>query len=209
MKPARNHKKKLIVSYKNLSEELKALFKEAYPDGHKDFIQRTDKPNGEPIFCVPLETEDTTYMIKFEMKIDSGFVEEDLDKDIMTGDGGDAEFDDLSVVDKDTDNPDHTERHLHHGDYEDLLNESKKLDKNPELAKELKEAFDDDDEFDDSYSDDEPDEDDQEEDGPSDEDLLELEKDFFVNLDDTDIPPEEMVQIPSPEPKKRGRKKKE
>lgn len=208
MKPARNHKKKLIVSYKNLSEELKALFKELYPDGYKDYLQRTEKPNGEPIFCVPMETEDTTYMIKFDVKIDSGLVEEDIDKDLFGEESKELEFDPLDSVERDSDNPDHTELHLHHGDYEDIMKESKSIGKNAELSKELSEAFGDDDDFDD-YSDDKEDLDDEDDDmEPSPEELLEIEDELFVPLDDTDIPEEEMVKIEKPAPKKRGRKKK-
>ena len=36
MRPARTRKKNLIVSYKNLSDQLKELFKETYPDGYND-----------------------------------------------------------------------------------------------------------------------------------------------------------------------------
>ncbi len=235
MKPTINNKKKLIVSYKNLSDELKELFKEAYPDGYTDHLQRTVKPNGDSIFSVPLETEDTTYMVKFEVKIDSGLVDEDLDKDLY-GDDEEKEmkFDTLESVDKDSDVKDHTERQLHHGDYEDVLNNRKPLDKNSELSKELAEAFGDDEEEFDPYIDDyDPEEEeDEEEMEPSADDLRDIEDNFFVPLDDTDIPESEKVvlpkrgekksgagkrtscrtakavEAPAPEPKKRGRKKK-
>lgn len=82
MNHSRNHKKKLIISFKNLSEELKALFNEAYPEGYKDHLQKTIKPDGTPIFVVPLFTEDTEYMVKFEVKIDSNITEVDIEKDL-------------------------------------------------------------------------------------------------------------------------------
>ena len=50
MKRQDNRKKKLIVSNENLSDELRELFKEAYPDGHKDYLQKIVKPDGTPIF---------------------------------------------------------------------------------------------------------------------------------------------------------------
>ena len=68
MKAHRNHKKNLIVSYKNLSDEMKEMFKERYPEGYNDYLQRFEKPNGEVIFVVPMETEDTVYMVKFDVK---------------------------------------------------------------------------------------------------------------------------------------------
>ena len=78
MATTKKHKKNLIVSYKNLSDDLKEKFKEVYPDGYNSYLQRFVKPNGETIFIVPFETEDTYYMIKFEVKIDP--LGEDLDK---------------------------------------------------------------------------------------------------------------------------------
>ena len=60
MKRHDNRKKKLIISNENLSDELRELFKEAYPEGHKDYMQKIVKPDGTPIFVVPLETEDTS-----------------------------------------------------------------------------------------------------------------------------------------------------
>ena len=59
MSTAKRHKKNLIVSYKNLSDDLKELFKESYPDGYDNYMQRFVKPNGETIFVVPFETDDT------------------------------------------------------------------------------------------------------------------------------------------------------
>ncbi len=78
MKTTRKHKKNLIVSYKNLTDDLKELFKEAYPDGYNNYLQKFVKPNGEAIYVVPFETDDTAYMVKFEVKIDT--LGEDLDK---------------------------------------------------------------------------------------------------------------------------------
>ena len=64
MTTTKKRKKNLIVSYKNLSDDLKELFKSAYPDGYSNFLQRFEKPNGETIFVVPFETDDTCYETK-------------------------------------------------------------------------------------------------------------------------------------------------
>ena len=56
MTTVKKRKKNLIVSYKNLTEELKEKLKEAYPDGYNNYLQRFTKPNGETIFVVPFET---------------------------------------------------------------------------------------------------------------------------------------------------------
>ena len=84
MPTAKRRKKNLIVSYKNLSDDLKEMFKEAYPDGYNNYLQKFVKPNGEAIFVVPFETTDTVYMVKFEVKIDT--LGEDLDKALFDDD---------------------------------------------------------------------------------------------------------------------------
>lgn len=215
MTTTRKHKKNLIVSYKNLSDELKEMFKEAYPDGYKDYIQRFEKPNGETIFVVPFETEDTAYRVKFEMVIDT--LGEDLEKALFDDDemGKEEEFAPLSeALEKEEFDPSHKERVLRHGDFETNLEEDENRKKKLSLGinkEEIRAAFGDDevDELD-SYEkigddDDEPGDDDFE---PSDEDLRGIEEEYLdaeIPPLDATIPEEEMVIV---EPKKRGRKKK-
>lgn len=190
MASTRKHKKNLIVSYKNLPDNLKELFKEAYPEGYNNYITKFLKPTGEAIFVVPFETDDTAYMVKFDVKIDT--LGEDLDKALFdddTDEGKEDEFAPLSeALEKEEENTSHRERHLRHGDFEDLLSEEKKKKASLGVDKEgLKEAFADDEEADelDSYErldDDEPDDEDFE---PSDEDLRGIEEEYL----DAEIPP--------------------
>lgn len=217
MSTARKHKKNLIVSYKNLTDDLKELFKEAYPEGYNNYITKFVKPNGEAIFVVPFETEDTAYMVKFDVKIDT--LGEDLDKALFDDDGDDggeeekdSPFAPLSeAIEKEEPNNLHRERHLRHGDFEDILSDEKKKKASLGVDKEgLKEALGDAEEAEelDSYErldDDNIAEDDYE---PTDEDLHAIEEEYLDAENpplDATIPEEEMVQI---EPKKRGRKKK-
>lgn len=215
MATTKKHKKNLIVSYKNLSDDLKEKFKEVYPDGYNSYLQRFVKPNGETIFIVPFETEDTYYMIKFEVKIDP--LGEDLDKALFDDDddsGKEDEFAPLSeALEKEEIDPAHKERVLRHGDFETNLEEDEKRKKKLTLGinkEEIRAAFGDDEvEELDSYEkigdDDEPSDDDIE---PSDEDIRGIEEEYFDAENpplDATIPEEEMVK---PEPKKRGRKKK-
>ncbi|MBR4773615.1 MAG: hypothetical protein IK010_04210 [Bacteroidales bacterium] len=206
MPTAKRHKKNLIVSYKNLSDDLKELFKETYPEGYNNYLQKFVKPNGEAIFVVPFETADTVYMVKFEVKIDT--LGEDLDKALFdddSDDGKEEEFAPLSeALDKEEADPSHRERHLRHGDFEDLLDEDKKKKATLGVDKEgLKEALGDDEDTDelDSYEtlddDDEPTDDDFE---PTDEDLRGIEEEYLdaeIPPLDATIPEEEMVDIPS------------
>lgn len=202
----RNRKKKLIISYKNLTDEVKELFKEAYPEGYKEYLQKTIKPSGEPIFVVPLETEDTSYMIKFDVKIDTGLVDDDLDKDLYGDEESDnSEFAPISeAIDKEEGN-DHRVGKLNHGVYEEMF----------EGLPEDKKEFDlDNDDLDDEYADDRPDDekdsyidgdDDDDDMEPDDDDLLEIEglleeADAGEGLLREENPPEEKHR--------RGRKKK-
>ncbi|MCI0751268.1 MAG: hypothetical protein L0Y35_05485 [Flammeovirgaceae bacterium] len=57
-------KKKVIKSLENLSEDLKELIKRQYPNGYDGSVTRITNAKKEPIFVFPLETEDSTYLVK-------------------------------------------------------------------------------------------------------------------------------------------------
>ena len=198
----RTHKKNLIVSFKNLSDQLKELFKETYPDGYNNYLQRFEKPNGDNIFVVPLETEDTMYMIKFDVKIDTTYTDDDIDKDYYEEDvaSSDHELAPLQeALDKDEENTSHTERVVRHGNYDDELDSAKKLSNAhgslSALGEELTEAFSDDLSMEDSYvSSDEYD--DYDPDEPTDEELMDIDSEIFANAE---IPPEELARMEAEE----------
>lgn len=213
MNMRKNHKKKLIVSYKNLSDELLALFKEAYPEGHSDFVQKTIKPNGEPIFVVPLETEDATYMVKVEVKIDTTLAEEELDKDLYGDDSDSDKSDDVEfapmseALEKEEGIVgSRNDRVLKHGDYDGVFSPDEPSPKRGRNAhssagEEIMQEFDSfDDDLNDGYSDDRYDDepDDFQDDEPSDAELNDIDLGDF-----NDIP----VVAETKQPSKRGRKK--
>ena len=118
MNTHRTHKKNLIVSYKNLSDQLKELFMERYPEGYKEHIQRFEKPNGETIFVVPMETEDTVYMIKFDVKIDTTYTDDESEKDYFDEEVEKAETQFAPIqeaLEKEEEDPTHREREVRHG----------------------------------------------------------------------------------------------
>ena len=73
-------KKRLVVSFNNLPIELQEAIKAAYPLGYTDYMMRIDKPNGDFFFAVPFETEEISYLVKIDVKIDD-LSNEDDDKD--------------------------------------------------------------------------------------------------------------------------------
>ncbi len=94
---------RVIKSLENLSPELRKIFKKQYPDGFEDSIMRITNQKNEPIFVVPLNTDDTNYLIKIAMvrnsdgEYDLDVENDEVDNDDDTGfgvDDDDADFDD-------------------------------------------------------------------------------------------------------------------
>ncbi|MDD3108792.1 MAG: hypothetical protein PHV49_06260 [Alistipes sp.] len=69
-------KKRVVISYKNLTEALRELIKEQYPNGYTDQMIRIDKAPGDFFYAIVLETEEICYLVKVDVKIDDK-VEED------------------------------------------------------------------------------------------------------------------------------------
>ena len=62
-----------VISYENMSEELAAQFNEKYPKGFNDYLNdltKYTKPDGTPFYAVTLETEDSIYLVKIKVKTD-------------------------------------------------------------------------------------------------------------------------------------------
>jgi hypothetical protein len=57
-------KKRVIKSLENLTEDLRDLIRDQYPNGYESSISRITNAKKEPIFVFPLETQDATYLIK-------------------------------------------------------------------------------------------------------------------------------------------------
>jgi len=106
-------KKRLIISYHNLSDNLKSTFNEMYPDGYTDFVQKIKKPDGNIIYVVPFETEDTSYMIKVDVRIDERVSEEDFDNTLFNSNDDDNDMEKTDDEGKET----NSKIVLMHGDY--------------------------------------------------------------------------------------------
>jgi hypothetical protein len=73
-------KKRLVTSFNNLPLELQEAVKAAYPLGYTDYMMRIDKPNGDFFFAVNFETEEVSYLVKIDVKIDD-ITDDDDDKE--------------------------------------------------------------------------------------------------------------------------------
>lgn len=82
-------KKRAVVSYENMSEELAAAFAEKYPKGAVDYlpdVQKIDKPDGTSIYTVTVEIPNAIYLVKVQIKVDDL---EDVDRWLDSDNNGD------------------------------------------------------------------------------------------------------------------------
>lgn len=63
-------KKRLVTSFNNLSQEQQEEVKMLYPRGFTEVMTRIEKPNGDFFYVVPYETEEISYLVKIDVKID-------------------------------------------------------------------------------------------------------------------------------------------
>lgn len=94
-------KKRVIKSLENLDPTLKTQLKKKYPDGFESYLMRLTNAKNEPFFVVPLETEDTMYLVKiavtknsegeYDLEVDDDDNVDD-DDDIDVGDDYDPDF---------------------------------------------------------------------------------------------------------------------
>jgi hypothetical protein len=89
--PFAPQKKRSVISFSNLSQEILAVWREKYPKGYQDYmgdIMKIDKPDGTFFYAVSLEVPDAIYLVKVEVKIDDYDEAENL-----FSQGGDMEGD--------------------------------------------------------------------------------------------------------------------
>ncbi|MBQ3607700.1 MAG: hypothetical protein II991_05350 [Bacteroidales bacterium] len=86
-------KRRGVVSYENMSEELAAAFAEKYPKGYSDYftdLVKYDKPDGTSFYAVMIEIPDAIYLVKIKVKTDDV---EDLERWLDGEDGDENESD--------------------------------------------------------------------------------------------------------------------
>lgn len=174
-------------------------------------MQKIIKPDGTPIFVVPLETEDTSYMVKFEVRIDSHLAEEELDKELFADDDIKEEtskFEPLTDDPSEKHDPEHKEFDLKHGAYEDTFDIPD--DEEEEVEYEEKDDY-----IDEDAEDEEPEDEylTDYDDGPNDADIMDIEN-FMKesNIGTTEKPVEATAKTKAkkePKAKKETKAKKE
>lgn len=92
-------KRRAVVSYENMSEELAAAFSEKYPKGFNDYfpdLMKYDKPDGTCFYAVTVEIPDAIYLVKIKVKTDDA---EDIERWLDGEDGDDSDSDSDSLPD--------------------------------------------------------------------------------------------------------------
>ncbi len=72
-------KKKMIVDYKNVPEEVLQLLAEKYPHGYQRAIIKFKNAKGETVSAVPIETEEISYLVKVSIQLRNMVDNVDLD----------------------------------------------------------------------------------------------------------------------------------
>ncbi len=95
----KSEKKRAVVSYENMNEELAAAFAEKYPKGFSDYfpdLVKYDKPDGSFFYAVTVETGTAIYLVKIQVKTDDvedieRWLDEEADDNEGTNDAGEGE----------------------------------------------------------------------------------------------------------------------
>jgi hypothetical protein len=64
-------KKRVIKNIDNISDEIKEAIREKYPDGWQNVVMRVNKADKTFFHAITVDTDDTSYMIKVNVKVDS------------------------------------------------------------------------------------------------------------------------------------------
>lgn len=99
-------KKRAVVSYENMSEELAAAFAEKYPRGFSDYLSdvvKITKPDGSSIYTVTVELPEAIYLVKVKMKTDDAeelerWLDDSGDDEGDNGDEGGSDFPDDNIA---------------------------------------------------------------------------------------------------------------
>ena len=77
---SKQEKKRMVIDYKNLTDEMLALLDEQYPTGFNGHYTKFPNSKGEIISAVRLETDDTIYLVKISAQMKQNLTEAEMDE---------------------------------------------------------------------------------------------------------------------------------
>jgi hypothetical protein len=101
-------KKRLVVSYKNCTEEVIEAIKKKYPNGYNDYVIKVQKPNNDFFYAITVDTADASYLVKVDVKIDN-LTEEEFEKEFGEDSSGGSDDSTLGREDDNIENIESTE----------------------------------------------------------------------------------------------------
>lgn len=87
-------KKRRIVDYSNVPEEIVNKLGELYPNGYENNIIKFPNAKGELISAVRVETDDTIYLVKVSSQLKQMFDDLDIDEIDLSNEETDDSSDD-------------------------------------------------------------------------------------------------------------------
>ena len=82
-------KKRVIVDFRNITQELLRLLTDTYPYGYDDVVIKFQNSKGEWVKAVALEDENTRYLVKVGTEMDrkvEAFLDDDDEEESEDGD---------------------------------------------------------------------------------------------------------------------------
>ena len=92
-------RKRLVVSYKNCADDVLEAIKKKYPTGYSDYVIKVQKPNNDFFYAVTVDTDNASYLVKVDVKVDN-LTEEEFEKEF----GEDNNVSDESTLGREDDN---------------------------------------------------------------------------------------------------------
>ncbi|MEI6747604.1 MAG: hypothetical protein ACOYMF_09440 [Bacteroidales bacterium] len=72
-------KKRIIISYSNLPSEVLEALRIKYPLGYSNFVMKVQTSKDNFFYAVTVDTDDTSYLVKVPVKIDTKSDKDDED----------------------------------------------------------------------------------------------------------------------------------
>lgn len=94
-------KKRVVISMSNVTPEIQDAILKKYPNGYSNYIIKVSKGNDEFFHAITVDTEDASYLIKVQVKVDAKPKDKnDLDEllgSTVNDDSSDEKEDDTSL----------------------------------------------------------------------------------------------------------------